>query len=128
MKRTVFIGAAGALALSAVATPAAAQTNADQQTGVRSGDVLLRVRAIMVAPNERSGSVLPAFPGEKVRVDNSFMPEVDATYMASDHVGFELIASLRLLQYDQVAAIMLCILAAVTLVDALGGALRRRLK
>jgi outer membrane protein len=93
MKRTVFIGAAGALALSAVATPAAAQTNADQQTGVRSGDVLLRVRAIMVAPNERSGSVLPAFPGEKVRVDNSFMPEVDATYMASDHVGFELIAS-----------------------------------
>lgn len=43
-------------------------------------------------------------------------------------IGFELIASLRLLQYDQVAAIMLCILAAVTLVDALGGALRRRLK
>ncbi|MCE3590589.1 hypothetical protein LXJ59_28795, partial [Escherichia coli] len=73
--------------------PAAAQTNADQQTGVKSGDVLLRLRAIMVAPNERSGSVLPAFPGEKVRVDNSFMPEVDATYMATDHVGFELIAS-----------------------------------
>ncbi|AXJ97214.1 MULTISPECIES: OmpW/AlkL family protein [unclassified Sphingomonas] len=93
MKRTVFISAAGALALSAVAAPAAAQTNADQQTGVKSGDVLLRLRAIMVAPNERSGSVLPAFPGEKVRVDNSFMPEVDATYMATDHVGFELIAS-----------------------------------
>ncbi|WP_210357289.1 OmpW/AlkL family protein [Sphingomonas beigongshangi] len=93
MKRTVFIGAAGALALSAVAAPAAAQTNADHQTGVKSGDVLLHVRAIMVAPNERSGSVLPAFPGEKVQVDNSFMPEVDATYMATDHVGFELIAS-----------------------------------
>lgn len=43
-------------------------------------------------------------------------------------IGFELIASLRLLQYDQVAAIMLCILGAVTLVDALGGLLRRRLK
>lgn len=43
-------------------------------------------------------------------------------------IGFELIASLRLLQYDQVAAIMLCILAAVTVVDALGGLLRRRLK
>lgn len=43
-------------------------------------------------------------------------------------IGFELIASLKLLQYDQVAAIMLCILGAVTLVDALGGLLRRRLK
>ena len=43
-------------------------------------------------------------------------------------IGFELIASLRLLQYDQVAAIMLCILGAVTVVDALGGLLRRRLK
>ena len=35
-------------------------------------------------------------------------------------IGFELIASLRLLQYDQVAAIMLCILGAVTLVDCVG--------
>lgn len=43
-------------------------------------------------------------------------------------IGFELIASLRLLQYDQVAAIMLCVLGAVTVVDALGGLLRRRLK
>lgn len=94
MKRTVFIGAAaGFVALSALAAPAAAQTTADEQTGIKAGDVLLRARAIMVAPNERSGSVLPAFPGEKVRVDNSFMPEVDATYMASDHIGFELIAS-----------------------------------
>jgi phosphonate transport system permease protein len=43
-------------------------------------------------------------------------------------IGFELIAALRLLQYDQVAAIMLCILATVTIVDALGGVLRQRLK
>jgi phosphonate transport system permease protein len=43
-------------------------------------------------------------------------------------IGFELIAALRVLQYDQVAAIMLCILGAVTVVDALGGVLRRRLK
>ncbi|MEJ7928080.1 OmpW family outer membrane protein [Sphingobium sp. AN641] len=59
----------------------------------KQGDVLLRVRGIMVAPNEKSGSILPAFPGEHVSVDNSIMPEVDITYMATDHIGFELIAA-----------------------------------
>lgn len=43
-------------------------------------------------------------------------------------IGFQLIASLRVLKYDEVAAIMLCILVAVTLVDLLGGLLRQRLK
>jgi len=43
-------------------------------------------------------------------------------------IGFELIAALRLIHYDQVAAILLTILACVVVVDSLGGALRRRLK
>ncbi|MBO9713295.1 OmpW family outer membrane protein [Sphingomonas sp.] len=77
------------LALGA-ATPALAQ---DGKTGIEAGDVLLRVRTIVVAPNEKSGSVLPAFPGEKVKISDSVMPEVDVTYMATDHIGFELIAS-----------------------------------
>lgn len=59
----------------------------------KQGDVLIRVRAIMVAPTEESGSVLPGFPGEEVKVDNSTMPEVDITLMATDHIGFELIAA-----------------------------------
>jgi phosphonate transport system permease protein len=42
-------------------------------------------------------------------------------------IGTELMGSLRILDYPQVAAILVCILACVTLVDALGGALRRRL-
>lgn len=100
MKRTLFLrptpflsATAGALAIVA-ASPAAGQSaSSGERTGIAAGDVLMRVRTIMVAPNERSGDVLPAFPGEKVGVDNSFMPEVDATYMASDHIGFELIAS-----------------------------------
>ena len=58
-----------------------------------AGDVYMRVRAIDVAPNEKSGSILPTFPGEKVSVNNSIMPEVDFTYMATDHIGFELIAA-----------------------------------
>ncbi len=84
-----------ALASAAAAPAAWAQAGAQEapRVGVRAGDVLLRARAILVAPNERSGSILPAFPGETVKVDNRLMPEVDATYMATDHVGFELIAS-----------------------------------
>ncbi|AHE53451.1 membrane protein [Sphingomonas sanxanigenens DSM 19645 = NX02] len=73
------------------ASPAAAQS--EERTGIQAGDVLLRARAIIVAPNETSGSVLPGFPGEKVSVDNSVMPEVDITWMATDAIGFELIAS-----------------------------------
>ena len=88
MKPTLIAGALGAALLAA--TPALAQ---DDETGIRAGDVLLRTRAIVVAPNERSGDVLPAFPGEKVSISDSVMPEVDVTWMATDNIGFELIAS-----------------------------------
>lgn len=74
-----------------VAVPAHAQSS--EETGIRAGDVLLRARAIMVAPNEKSGGILPTFPAEKVSLDSSFMPEVDATYMVTDNIGFELIAA-----------------------------------
>lgn len=43
-------------------------------------------------------------------------------------IGFELIAALRLIDYAQVSAILLAILACVVVVDAIGAALRRRLK
>jgi phosphonate transport system permease protein len=43
-------------------------------------------------------------------------------------IGFELMAALRLIRYDQVSAILLTILACVVVVDGLGAALRRRLK
>jgi phosphonate transport system permease protein len=43
-------------------------------------------------------------------------------------IGLQLIASLRLMQYREVSAVLLVILAAVTVVDALGGAVRRRFK
>lgn len=43
-------------------------------------------------------------------------------------IGFELMAALRLLAYDQVSAILLTILACVVVVDAIGAFLRRRLK
>lgn len=74
---------AGAAIAATIAVPAQAA----------QGDVLVRLRGIMVAPNEKSGSVLPAFPGEKVKVNNTITPEIDITYMATDHIGFELIAA-----------------------------------
>jgi len=43
-------------------------------------------------------------------------------------IGFELMAALRLINYDQVSAILLTILACVIVVDGLGGSLRKALK
>ncbi len=43
-------------------------------------------------------------------------------------IGFELIAALRVLRYDEVSAILLTILACVIVVDGLGAWLRRKLK
>ncbi|WP_322517572.1 phosphonate ABC transporter, permease protein PhnE [Rhodopseudomonas palustris] len=43
-------------------------------------------------------------------------------------IGFELMAALRLLNYDQVSAILLAILLCVVIVDSIGGWLRKSLK
>ncbi len=66
---------------------------AAQPAHAEAGDFLLRGRAIMVAPNEDSGTIQPAFPNERVSISNSIMPEVDVTYMVTDNIGVELIAA-----------------------------------
>jgi phosphonate transport system permease protein len=43
-------------------------------------------------------------------------------------IGFQLVASLRILQYREVSAILLVILLLVTLVDTLGSHLRKKFK
>jgi phosphonate transport system permease protein len=43
-------------------------------------------------------------------------------------IGFELMAALRLIKYDEVSAILMTILACVVVVDGIGAALRRNLK
>lgn len=43
-------------------------------------------------------------------------------------IGFELMGSLRIMQYQEVSALLLVILATVTLVDHLGAACRRRFR
>jgi outer membrane protein len=76
-----FVLAASAIAALVAASPAAAA----------QGDWLVRLRGIVVAPQDSSGPVLPTFPGATVSVSTAVMPEVDFTYFATDHIGFELI-------------------------------------
>lgn len=77
----IIVGAS-TLAL-AIAFPAHAQ--------VEAGDVLVRARAILVSPTEKSGPITPGIPTGSVGVSDSVMPEVDFTYMITDHLGAELI-------------------------------------
>ncbi|MEO7689058.1 MAG: OmpW family outer membrane protein [Sphingomonas sp.] len=77
------------LGMAAIAAPASAQSD----TGIKQGDVLVRVRAILVAPTESTSGITPTFPAEHASVNNSVMPEVDLTYMVTDHIGLELIAA-----------------------------------
>ncbi|MBS5998749.1 MAG: phosphonate ABC transporter, permease protein PhnE, partial [Corynebacterium sp.] len=60
------------------------------------------------------------------RWEYNFRASVVVGVVGAGGIGFELIAALRTFQYDEVAAILLVILATVTVVDALGGALRKR--
>lgn len=81
MRNTLLVATAAA-AVTLGAMPAQAQ---------QAGDVLFRVRAIMVAPNEDAGPVTPSFPTGSVDVDNAYAPEVDFTYMFTNNIGAELI-------------------------------------
>ncbi len=55
------------------------------------GDVLIRARAIWVAPTDNASDVLPAFPGGSVEVENAVVPELDFTYFLTNNLGAELI-------------------------------------
>jgi outer membrane protein len=57
------------------------------------GDVLVRLRAIAVVPQEKVGPVLPTFPTSGGRITDAYAPEIDFTYMVTDHIGVELIAA-----------------------------------
>ena len=71
--------------------------------------------------------VLPQMADVTVyRWELNFRASVVVGVVGAGGIGFELIAALRTLQYLEVSAILLVILATVTVVDALGGALRRR--
>jgi len=80
--KPIFLAPA-ALAAVALAAPAHAE----------QGDVLVRARAIIVAPTESSSGVKPTFPNDEVSVTNSFAPEVDFSYFLTNNIALELIAA-----------------------------------
>ena len=86
MMKTIFLAGVAAFAL-----PVAAE--AQDANVLSAGDKLVRVRAIVVAPQDSSSGITPTFPGEHVKVSTAITPEVDFTYMVTDNVGLELIAA-----------------------------------
>jgi outer membrane protein len=68
------------------------------------GDILVRLRGIGIVPDDDSdqvrvaglGSVQSLNGGEssRVNVEKAFVPEVDITYMLTDHIGVEAIAGI----------------------------------
>src|SRR5262245_705150 len=62
------------------------------------------------------------------RWEYHFRPSTVLGIVGAGGIGFELIAALRIIKYDQVSAILLTILLCVIVVDGVGAWLRRKLK
>lgn len=74
-----------ATATVAFAAPALAQE------APRDPHWIVRARLLRVTPTERTGPIEPSFATAHTAVTNSYAPELDFTYMATRHVGAELI-------------------------------------
>lgn len=73
--------------------------------------------------------VLPQFADVSIyRWEYNFRASTVMGMVGAGGIGFELMGSLRIMQYQEVSAILLVILAMVTLVDGLSGHLRKRFK
>jgi phosphonate transport system permease protein len=73
--------------------------------------------------------VLPQFAAVAIyRWEYNFRASTVIGMVGAGGIGFELMSSLRILQYQQVSAIMLVILVMVMIVDWLSGQLRRKFK
>ncbi len=77
--KTMIMSAAGLAILAA------------QPAHAEAGDTLVRLRGIVVAPNEDASAVRPSYPTGHVAVDNAVVPELDFTYMLTTNIGAELI-------------------------------------
>ncbi len=73
--------------------------------------------------------VLPQFADVSIyRWEYNFRASTVMGMVGAGGIGFELMGSLRIMQYQEVLAILLVILLMVTLVDALSGVLRKSFK
>ena len=90
------IGAAALFAMT-LGTFAAATTARAEDTvrGKSAGDFMIRARGVAVVPNE-SGTVKTssgAETGLRVKIDESYVPELDFSYFITDNIALELIAA-----------------------------------
>lgn len=73
--------------------------------------------------------VLPQFADVSIyRWEYNFRASTVMGMVGAGGIGFELMGSLRIMQYQEVSAILIVILLMVTLVDSLSGHLRKRFK
>ncbi|AUZ85240.1 phosphonate ABC transporter, permease protein PhnE [Methylophaga nitratireducenticrescens] len=73
--------------------------------------------------------VMPQFADVSIyRWEYNFRASTVMGMVGAGGIGFELMGSLRIMQYQEVFAILLVILVMVTLVDALSGVLRKKFK
>lgn len=108
-------GMVGKFFAEAIERAAEAPVEAARATGAGPAQVILHGILPQVLPQMADVTVY--------RWEYNFRASV---VVGAGGIGFELIAALLTFQYDEVAAILLVILATVTVVDALGGALRKR--
>jgi len=73
--------------------------------------------------------VLPQFADVSIyRWEYNFRASTVMGMVGAGGIGFELMGSLRIMQYQEVSAILIVILVMVTLVDSLSGYLRKKFK
>lgn len=72
-----------------------------------AGDWLVRARGIAIATDDDSGRIRleaggtsTALDGSGVGVDTAIVPELDVTYMVTDHIGIEAIAGIAIHDVD----------------------------
>lgn len=73
--------------------------------------------------------VMPQFADVIIyRWEYNFRASTVMGMVGAGGIGFELMASLRILRYEEVSAVLIVVLLMVTVVDSIGATLRRRLK
>ncbi|HEV3426898.1 MAG TPA: OmpW family outer membrane protein [Paraburkholderia sp.] len=82
------IAAVAALAFGAAFSASTAQAATTPDTGIYAGDWLVRLRAISIMPQSSTSGTLTTL---KTEVNNAIVPELDFTYMVTNHIGAELI-------------------------------------
>jgi outer membrane protein len=76
------------IALTAGSAFAAGDTKAPS-SDFKAGDILIRARALGVVPDESSSMSI----ADEVKLSNSYVPEIDATYFFTPNVAAEVIAA-----------------------------------